>query len=353
MSTDFFPELRLGGDGLARGLCHGEHFRSRIEEAIGFYRGLFALSDAQLEQQAAYYAQVIDNYSAQYAAEIAGIARGAAVAPWLIYALNSRSEILNNCNVPECTSAINTQDCLLGQNWDWSEPLQDLVVLLHIEYDDGHSLSTLTEPGMLAKVGMNNAGIGACLNILQSDTRLRGLPIHLLLRAILDSRDMEQVRALVGAWAPGKASHILVGDASGDYLSVEFAGEQHYLLATQNRLLWHSNHYLASEDLNTQTAFPSTRERYMRAGQLLTEDASAAGLWKLLLDRSEGQMSICRPYSPAATPGFGNVGTVFSLLMNLKQGTMRIRPGCDPTQSDYTVVVRQSHTGDSCGQTGL
>lgn len=353
MSTDTFPELRLVGDGQARGLCHGEHFRSRIEETIGFYRGLFALSDTQLEQQAAYYAQVIDNYSAQYAAEITGIARGAAVEPWLIYALNSRSEILNNCNVPECTSAINTQDCLLGQNWDWSEPLEDLVVLLHIEYDDGHSLSTLTEPGMLAKVGMNSDGIGACLNILQSDTRLRGLPIHLLLRAILDSRDMEQVQALIKAWAPGKASHILVGNASGDYLSAEFAGEQHHILATQNCLLWHSNHYLASEELNTQAAFPSTRERYARAGQLLNEDASASGIWNMLLDRTDGEMSICRPYSPAATPGFGNVGTVFSLLMDLEQGTMRIRPGCDPARDDYTVVVRQSQVGDSGDQTGL
>jgi isopenicillin-N N-acyltransferase-like protein len=228
---------------------------------------------------------------------------------------------------------------MLGQNWDWSEPLEDLVILLRIEGEDGHRVATLTEPGMLAKVGMNSVGLGVCLNILKSDTRLRGLPVHILLRAIMDCRDMAQVRAVIAANGPGKASHILVGDASGDYLSVEFAGESHHSLATKNGLLWHSNHYLASEELNIGEAFPSTGERYVRAGQLLGEDASSSGLWKMMLDQSECQMSICRPYSPSGTPGFGNVGTVFSLLMDLQQGTMRIRPGCDPTRGDYTLTI--------------
>jgi isopenicillin-N N-acyltransferase-like protein len=339
MSTDVFPELRIKGGGHVRGLTHGTQYRTRIERTLEFYLALFALPVAQLKKQSAYYRDVIGNFNDDYAAEIEGIAEGAKLEPWLIYALNSRSEILNNLGIPECTSAINTEAALLGQNWDWSEPLEDLVILLRIEGEDGHRVATLTEPGMLAKVGMNSAGLGVCLNILKSDSRLRGLPVHILLRAILDCRDMTQVRALVAANGPGKASHILVGDASGDYLSIEFAGETHYSLAAENGLLSHSNHYLASEELDTGEAFPSTRERYVRAREMLREDASRDGLWRMMLDQSEDQMSICRPYSPVDTAGFGNVGTVFSLLMDLKQGTMRIRPGCDPARGDYTLTV--------------
>ena len=338
MSTEVFPELRVSGDATARGLAHGEQFRARIERTLEFYLTVFALPQARLRDQAESFAEIIGHFSAEYAAEIEGIALGAAVEPWLIYALNSRSEILNNCAVPECTSVINTRQSQLGQNWDWSQALEDLVILLRVEHEDGHRFATLTEPGILAKVGMNSAGLGVCLNILKTDTRLRGLPVHVLLRAMLDCRDMTQLRALVAANAPGKASHILAGDARGEYLSTEFAGESQYSLKTHNGLLWHSNHYLAADE-NTGEAFYSTEERYTRAETLINADSSADGLWQMLLDQSEGLKSICRPYSPSEAAGFGNVGTVFSLMMDLKRGSMRIRPGSDPGQGSYTIFV--------------
>ena len=334
-----FPELTLTGDSRKRGLAHGEQLRGEIARTIDFYRQLFALSEQQLKEQALFYAGLIGEFSADYASEIESIARGADVQPWLIYALNSRSEILNNCSVPECTAAINTRKSLLCQNWDWSQALEDLVVLLRIERNDGHRIATLTEPGILAKVGLNSCGIGVCLNILQANTRLRGLPIHLLLRAILDCKDISSVRGLVDANRVGKASHILVGNAVGDCLSVEFSGPVRHILCADDGLLWHSNHYLAHDDLNSSEAFPSTRERYARAGRLLSEDASINGLWQMMSDHSEGELSICRSYSPSATPGFGNVGTIFSVLMELQQGTLRIRRGDSPDRSDYTIKI--------------
>ncbi|MEH6584384.1 MAG: hypothetical protein V7754_20795, partial [Halioglobus sp.] len=117
-SIETFPELLLKGDGRTRGLAHGEHFRQRIECTVDFYLRLFALPEVQLKEQARYYANVIRRFNADYADEIEGIALGAGFEPWLIYALNSRSEILNNCGVPECTAAINTRESLLCQNWD-------------------------------------------------------------------------------------------------------------------------------------------------------------------------------------------------------------------------------------------
>jgi len=339
MPNNWFPELQVSGNAFDRGFAHGCEFRHRIEKTIEYYRKLFALSEERLLGQANIYKDIISRFSSHYATEIEGIAEGARIEPLLIYALNSRSEILNNCNIPECTSALNTAESILCQNWDWSEPLEDLVILLRVERQDGHRMATLTEPGMLAKVGMNSAGLGVCLNILQARQYLRGLPVHILLRAILDCGSMSKVRSLVSANAPGKASHVLVADRAGNYLSAEFSADKHYLLEADDGLLWHSNHYLASEALNQAEAFPSTRERWHRAGQLIRDDKSPQGMWQLLQDQTEQEMSICRPYSPSATPGFGRVGTVFSLSMDLKKGTMRIRRGCDPANADYTISV--------------
>jgi len=41
---------------------------------------------------------------------------------------------------------------------------------------------TLTEAGIVGKIGFNSAGLGACLNILKSSLAEVGIPIHILMR---------------------------------------------------------------------------------------------------------------------------------------------------------------------------
>jgi hypothetical protein len=49
------------------------------------------------------------------------------------------------------------------------------------------------------------------------------------------------------------------------------------------------------------------------------------------------ELSICRPFSPAVAAGFGNVGTVFTVLMELESRTMHIRRGANPEIPFYRV----------------
>ncbi len=269
-------------------------------------------------------------------AEIEGLAAGAAQPDWLLYALNARSEILNNVKVAECTSLIDTRRRILAQNWDWGRALEERVVLLRVRGENGGDIATLTEAGILGKVGMNSAGLGVCLNILSYPGRLDGLPVHVFLRAVLERDNVTAVRALLAGYGPGKASHLLVADATGDSLSVEFAGKRWFELQPRDGFLCHSNHYLADDALNRGELFYSTRERQHRAEQSL---AGGGETWALLGNRDDGPLSVCRPYAPAETPGFGEVGTVFSLERALAEGELRIRRGCDPAQADYRARV--------------
>jgi isopenicillin-N N-acyltransferase-like protein len=334
-----FRELTLSGNAKARGSAHGEQLREDIAATLDYYRQLFGLAGAELRRQAQYFAGITAAFNADYALEIEAIAAAANIEPAFIHALNSRSEILNNVDVAECTAVMVCDEALLAQNWDWSEALEALVVLMTIEGEDGHRIVTLTEPGIIGKIGMNSAGLGVCLNILKTDQRLEGVPVHILLRAILDCRAMTDARALLDTALVGKASHVLVGSADGECVGMEFAGSIHHALEPYAGLLLHSNHYLADEAMNTMQAFPSTRERLERAGQMLAEDRSVAGVRAMLLDQSQAELSICRPYSPSAVAGFGNVGTVFTVLMDLKGGNMQVRPGCDPLTEFYQVSV--------------
>ena len=187
---------------------------------------------------------------------------------------------------------------------------------------------------------MNSSGLAVSLNILKSADRLCGLPVHVLLRAILDCRHMEEVRDLLDKVAIGKASHVLVADQFGQYLCVEFAaGKYHFIPIDHQGLIVHTNHYLADDTLNSQEAFPSTYERYSRAKEILAYDRSNKGITSILTDQSEGLGSICRPYSPSTLKNFGPVGTVLSLIMRPNEKTMRIRLGDNPEMPFYKVHV--------------
>jgi isopenicillin-N N-acyltransferase-like protein len=334
-----FPELALRGDALQRGYAHGEQLRPQIHALLEYYKELFGLSGPVLRAAAVEFAEIIRGFRPDYSREIEAIAAAANLDPLDVFALNSRSELLNNVSVPECTAVMNTETALLAQNWDWSEVLEDLVVLVAIEREDGHRIRMLTEPGIIGKIGMNSAGLGVCLNILKSTDRLQGLPVHVLLRAILDCGGMEEVRDLLARVSVGKASHVLVGDAGGDCLGIEFAGTRSYQLQPEAGILLHTNHYLADPALNTVEAFPTTRERLEQSREWVCSDASTSGLQALLRDQSRGTESVCRPYSPSQTPGFGNVGSVFTVLMDLAAGSMQILRGPAADSPAYSVAV--------------
>jgi isopenicillin-N N-acyltransferase-like protein len=334
-----FRHLYLHGHPAEVGYQHGSSLSGEIREVLDYYRGLFGLAESELRRQGAHYGEIIRKFDAGFATEIEAIARSAGLDTRLIYALNSRSEIFNNVMLAECTAVINSGEALLAQNWDWAEVFEPLVVDMSIERPDGHRIRMLTEPGIIGKIGMNSAGLGVCLNILTSAHRIEGLPVHVLLRAILECRSLGEVEAIVDRHSTGKASHILVGDASGGCLSIEFSGGVSLRLKPESGLLCHTNHYLANPSLNSTILFPSTEERMRRAMQLLNKDASREGIRHMLLDRSMAEMSICRPYSPADIQGFGNVGTVFSLVMDLTSGKMDIRAGSQGDTNFYRVAV--------------
>jgi isopenicillin-N N-acyltransferase-like protein len=334
-----FRHLSVRGGPEQLGWQQGNAMRERIRQVLQFYRGLFGLDENDLLDRGRHFGEIITRFNPHYGTEIEALAAGAKLDERLVFALNSRSEIFNNLGVAECTSVINGREALLAQNWDWSQCLEPLVVDLAIERPDGHRIRMLTEPGIIGKIGMNSAGLGVCLNILSVEQELSGLPVHVLLRAILDASSLAEAAELMNTWRDGKASHILVGDAAGESLSVEFGGEASHRLRPEDGLILHTNHYLAGNSPNNRELFPSTHERMEKARSMMAADDSPEAIRSMLLDQSEQEFSICRPYSPSAIPGFGPVGTVFTVLMDLRRGAMEVRAGSQPDRQFYRIHV--------------
>ena len=106
----------------------------------------------------------------------------------------------------------------LAQNWDWyaDAPERCLVWSAAVE---GARFATMTEAGILAKVGVSTRGIAVALNILYhaSDGRGElGVPVHLVLRRLLgEAASVEDAWALLRETPFSASSCITVVDARG------------------------------------------------------------------------------------------------------------------------------------------
>jgi len=325
-----FPLITISGEPFDRGRQHGEQLGAEIAKTIGFYRSIFGLSEAEILQQAEFFQKIIEEFEPVYSEEIEGIAEGADIDPLWIVALNARTEILSrNTSVSnECTSVYFNETSILGQNWDWGRALEPLTVLMKIVRPDGHAILMITEPGIIGKIGMNSRGLGVCLNILTLDKVLDGLPVHLILRAMLDCNSLEQVESLLARHGNGKASNIMVADASGNGFDLEFCGETSYRLGPASDYLLHTNHYLGNSINSEQDPdFLSSYTRFNKASQILSDnkDRSVASMCELLSDDSDRSLPIYREYLP--NDSVHELGTICTIVMELAQQKIHIRKG--------------------------
>lgn len=369
-----FPVIDLRGTPFERGRAHGRTARGAVQHTIATYARLFAFCGIgwpEAQARGARYRDAIGGLDADLLEEIEGIAAGAQRRTDEILALNARTEILPPsypgephperarifatnaaAGVPdwgECTAiavrpaASAGGATLLAQNWDWLGVQRAALVLLRVHENDGSSCLTLTEAGMLAKIGCNNRGFGVCLNILRSalDGRQPGVPVHVLLRALLKRANVADAVQLAAPLAYGASSNVLCADAAGDAASLEISPRGLHALRGAGATLCHTNHFLAAAAARDEVALApslSSEPRLERARALLQPMARVGvhELQEVLRDEGQGYLSICRRPDPGLPPE-ARVETVASVIMELAAGVMHVAPDV-PSLTRYRSV---------------
>jgi isopenicillin-N N-acyltransferase-like protein len=271
-----------------------------------------------------------------------GLAEGAGVAVEEIYALNGRTELLYGSAPCECTSIgvldsrTATGHTLLAQNWDWHPAQRPYTLLLGTRDERGFAVLTLAEAGMLAKAGVNSAGLGVCVNMLGSDRdgRPGGLPYHVLLRAALEARTLARALQAVCA-APRSASINLllgqayVGCAPGEVLDLELAPGAVGLLHPEDGVVTHANHFESGigvhdtlHDLGGSSFYRSARARRLLGSAPLHDKDLAA----VLCDHGGYPHAICRHDLDAPSEDERSE-SLYSVVMDLDERRMAIAPG--------------------------
>ena len=191
----YFPIVKIKGSAEERGRQHGVLLKERIHQTVEFYRTQFQLPQVEILSIAEQFRESTAAFSKEINMEIEALAQTAEIDPLWIYALNGRTELLN-LNPMECTTLAFKKQGIIGQNWDWESEMEELAVILDIEKEDGHRILTMTEPGMIGKIGMNQCGIGVCLNFMTIENyHPYGVPLHVLLRKILDSKTLGEAQS--------------------------------------------------------------------------------------------------------------------------------------------------------------
>jgi len=246
--------------------------------------------------------------------EVFGIALGAGVDGRELLAVNARTELMASRD--ECSVA--GVGGILAQNWDWHPDLQEST-LMWVVRDGDRWFATLTEAGILAKIGMNDAGLGVCLNLLQcsEDGGLDGVPIHVLLRRVLSSCASveEAVELLTGARV--SASSAITVAVPGEVATVEVSPGG----ANVVRGGMHTNHFLAPPPAGRDLGLDESDSTELRL-EVIREQP----LLDALRSHEGHPKGVCR-HVDESEPWEERTATLASVIMDLAAGRMHVAEG--------------------------
>lgn len=370
------PVVAVAGSAGEMGVAYGRQMAGLIEANLEDYdrrfRAVAGLSGSDVRAWGSRYRAVARGYDPAIEAMLTGVAEGAGQPPERIFALNARTEILygggtGGSGPPArdegCTSVSvlgsHTADghVLLGQNWDWHPEQRELTFLLATTDEDGFTVLTLAEAGMIAKAGLNSAGIGVCANLLVSDRDRggEGVPYHLLLRGALTARTMADAHKAVLGCARVSSGNLLLADAGGEAIDLEVApGDFGYLLPVDG-LITHSNHFLTGvgvgdlrKGLSALTLLRPERARHLLQPRLGARAVTAEDLQAVFRDHYSFPNGICR-HVDERDPVSDAVCSAYSIVMDLTERRFSIaqHPPCEHEYESLTLTELQKGNADA------
>jgi isopenicillin-N N-acyltransferase like protein len=324
-------------DARERGRAAGLALAAQAAGCLTAYLRVFAAGGHELDDVRAFGARVLERtqrWHAPLAAELEAFALGARLEPELIAALNGRTELLA---LAECTAVARCDSAAgpwLAQTWDWYADAPERCLVWSAAVD-GARFATMTEAGILAKVGVSTRGIAVGLNILhhaRDGAGELGVPVHLVLRRLLaESADVEDAWELLRETPYSASSCVTVIDARGGGACFELspAGVAR-IQPDATGLLAHTNHFL-DEGLEREQAeqpedwLPGSRAR--RAETLAAAPVELDDALALLTSHAAQPQAICRHDEPSGEPGLPAVGTVVALAMRPAIPELRVAAG--------------------------
>ncbi len=359
--------IDLSGSAFERGQIHGAAMAASIVQNVEIYRNRFldgGISKKELMQKATEWGQRFAAHDPDYATEMEGIAKAADLPFEDIALLNARYELAYSLSTEEgaaankilttpegCTAfgllpehTINN-DTLIGQNWDWLAGLIGNMCVIRGQIDDGPAFMTVTQAGIVGgMIGLNEAGIGLCVNGLSAVNDGRNLdrrPFHIRVRDIMRCETLSDALRVILATDRTCSTNWLLAHADGEILNIETSADVANYLYPENGVITHGNHFINRQNIKSdfERISPSTLYRTPRLKRLIEsrqQPWSLDQIKPLMMDHAGLPMAICRHPDPKE-PETRRTATVATALLNVSSQYMEVTDG-PPCESNYQRV---------------
>jgi len=240
------------------------------------------------------------------------------------------------------TGASSSETGMVGQNWDNDPAMDPFSVVLTRRPKDGPSHLNFTQPGVIGYMGLNEPGIGVCVNTLPAPASGRGVPWYFALRSIYEESSLDGVVARLARadLAISINAAMMTSEGAAD---IEATADGVYVLRANERgTLVHTNHCLHPDLVPINDDFPELIEsgpRLRRSEALLAgmgSPVSLDDLKRLLSDHDGFPRSICR--HPNDDPETGFWRSVVSMILEPSEGRMHLTRG-NPCERPFEVYT--------------
>ncbi|MDH5225506.1 MAG: C45 family peptidase, partial [Actinomycetota bacterium] len=344
----------------------GEAARDRVHRSIELYSAVFRhyaeLEWSEVRDRAGSFAEWFDDTDVQLLPELEGIAEGASVEAEDVLALNVRTEVMFGLDTrraraaaKECTAigaaspATAEGRVLVAQTWDWKPAARDTCVLLAMRPTGRPAFATFVEAGLLAKCGMNEAGIGIATNALTSsrDRGEPGVPFHAILRRLLTSSSHAEAVSEVTTRIRGSSANYVVGSRDGQISDLEVGpGGADTAWRVDDAVVCHANHFVRPDRPFKDLALldgPESPDRLASVRDDLSErPIDVASIERALRSHAgieRGPGSVCAHGDPSM-PAEADYVTIAGIVLDLTAAELHLTRG-NPCETPFETHVLQ------------
>jgi isopenicillin-N N-acyltransferase-like protein len=354
LSVSRYREIEVAGTPREMGRQLGE---AAGEEICGFHEialqqlgRTIRISHARAMEVAAQSISYAEDYSPSMVEELRGAAEASRLNLEDLMLLQIRNQ-LHAAADAGCTS-LSLSPCkttrsgnLVAQNWDNDPALDPITIVLTRRPTGKPALVNLTQAGLIAYIGFNEAGIGVCLNALPAPARALGVPHYFAVRGIYEADSLAGAVESVRRAQRAIPANIMLATPQGP-ADLEITIDQvHVLQATDSVGISHTNHCLHPELQPTNEQFPELIQSYARKQRIdsllsFSSDrrSSVDDVQAALRNHEDYPRSICRHTND--DPGTGYWQTVFSVIIEPEKRQMHVSRGtpCDHPYEVYRLA---------------
>ncbi|MFT4535328.1 MAG: isopenicillin-N N-acyltransferase-like protein [Saprospiraceae bacterium] len=258
--------VEFSGRGYELGLQHGKELKNEIEEIITAWKKNVSNSlgkDANLVLKEffeyAEFKEAIMKWTPELYEEVKGIAEGSGQRLNDVMVLNLLDEFwvyINNLNNHHCSSvgvpSRNGSPGYISQNMDLENYTDGFQVLMRLnKNNDSPEQLILTHPGLIVLNGLNEEGIGVCVNtLMQLKASSNGLPVAFVIRQIINSTSKENLLSFIQNVNHASGQNYIIG-IKGEVYDFEASANKvvRYNPNNKNGTVYHTNHPIVNDDI--------------------------------------------------------------------------------------------------------